>query len=151
MCFLIASIAFGLGTVWLKRHVWGANPTVIAGWQVLIGSLPVLVIWLAIAPPLDPAAISGDAWLALLYLVVIANALAYFAWFRAVAVFPAVVSGIGAMAVPVVGVFSSALMVDERIGWPELAALALIIGALAINLFGNRPQAKPSVSDTDGV
>mgnify|MGYP003673864314 CR=1 FL=1 len=141
LCTLGASVAFALGTVWMKRRPWEANQTVVAGWQVLLGALPVLVLWYALAPPTDIGAISMESWLAALYLVVIANALAYFAWFRTVAAFPAVVSGIGAMAVPVVGVFSSYFMLDEHIGWRELLALTLICTALALNLLPGRKPA----------
>ena len=63
-----------------------------------------------------------------------ANAIAYFAWFRVVAAFPAVVSGISSMAVPLVGVLASAWILDENIGLREISALVLIVGALAINL-----------------
>lgn len=141
LCTMIAAIAFALGTVWLKRQVWEANQTVVAGWQVLLGSLPVLILWPFLAPIPDLTAIKMPSWLAVLYLVVVANAVAYFAWFRAVAALPAVVSGIGSMAVPVVGVFSSFLLLDERIGWPEMLALTLICTALAINLYPGRKPA----------
>lgn len=153
LCTLVAAIAFALGTVWMKRAPWQANQTVIAGWQVLLGALPVLPLWLWLAPPTDIDAVGAPSWLAVLYLVVIANAVAYFAWFRAVAALPAVVSGIGSMAVPVVGVFSSYFLLEEQIGWRELLALALICLALAINLFGGRPKSQPapSVSDTNRV
>ena len=73
-------------------------------------------------------------FLAFFGLIFIANALAYFAWFRVIAAFPAVVSGIGAMAVPIVGVLASATILDEKIGMREWIALALIIAALGINL-----------------
>lgn len=141
LCTVIAAIAFALGTVWLKRKVWEANQTVVAGWQVLLGSLPVLIVWPFLAPMPDLTAIMMPSWLAMLYLVVVANAVAYFAWFRAVAALPAVVSGIGSMAVPVVGVFSSFLLLDERIGWPEITALTLICMALGINFYPGRKPA----------
>lgn len=134
-----AAVSFGLGTVWMKRRQWNTDPTVLGAWQLLLGAVPVVLLTLVLAPPFSAAAVSHESWLALAYLIVIANALAYFAWFRVVAMFPAVVSGIGAMAVPVVGIFASAVLVDEQIGWRELVALLLICGAIAINLFTRRP------------
>ena len=77
---------------------------------------------------------SLESWLAVGYIIFIANAVAYFAWFRVVAVFPAIVSGISAMAVPVVGVLASAWILGEDIGAREWSSLVLIVGALAINL-----------------
>lgn len=131
---LLSAISFGLGTVWMKRRLWQNDPTVLAGWQLLISGIPVGLIWALSDSKLSFAALTLDSWLTLGYLILIANALAYFAWFRVVAAFPASVSGIGAMAVPVVGVLASALVLDEVIGAREWAALALIVAALGINL-----------------
>jgi len=129
---LIAAVAFGLGTVWMKRRRWSVSPTVLGGWQLLAGVVPVIAIWAWLDPAVDPAEVSRRSWLAVLFLIFVANALAYFAWFRVVAFFPAIVSGIGTMVVPVVGVFASAVLVDERIGWRELVALALTCAAVAV-------------------
>ncbi len=131
---LLSAIAFGLGTVWTKRRIWHNDPTVLAGWQLCVGVLPVGLIWGLGGASLSPSSISMESWLALAYLILIANALAYFAWFRVIAAFPATVTGIGAMAVPVVGVLASAWLLDERLGWREGLALLLIISALAVNL-----------------
>jgi drug/metabolite transporter (DMT)-like permease len=135
---LVAAISFGLGTVWMKRRQWTSDPTVLGGWQLLIGVTPVLIFWLLALPAPDWTAITGDSWLAVIYLVLMANVVAYFSWFRVVAIFPATVSGIGAMAVPVVGIFASAAILDEAIGWREITALALICLALALNLLPAR-------------
>ena len=131
---LLAAIAFGLGTVWMKRRIWHNDLTVLAGWQLLIAAIPVGLIWAFSGDGLSLSSLSQKTWLAILYQIFIANALAYFAWFRVVAAFPASVSGIGAMAVPVVGVLASAWLLNESVGPWEWTALALIIGALAINL-----------------
>lgn len=132
---LVGAIAFGLGTVLMKRRAWTSNPTVLGGWQLIIGVLPVAVVWAIFAPDTVWAEVSTESWLAIAYLVVIANALAYFSWFRVVSIFPATVSGIGAMAVPVVGIIASAMLVNEAVGWRELVALGLICSAVGINLY----------------
>jgi drug/metabolite transporter (DMT)-like permease len=131
---LLSAVAFGLGTVWMKKRIWQNDPTVLAGWQLAIASLPVGLIWAFSDSHISFSALTLESWLLVGYLILIANALAYFAWFRVIAAFPASVSGIGAMAVPVVGVLASAWVLDERIGVREWIALALIIGALTLNL-----------------
>lgn len=131
---LLGAISFGFGTVWMKRRRWAADLTVIGGWQLLIGVVPVLIITCYIETKLNLSDISLDSWIALSYLILFANVIAYFSWFRVVAIFPAVVSGIGAMAVPVVGVTASAVVVNESVGWHEGAALLLICIGLTINL-----------------
>jgi drug/metabolite transporter (DMT)-like permease len=131
---LLSAVAFGLGTVWMKKRLWQNDPTVLAGWQLAIATVPVGLIWAFGDSQISFSALTLETWLLVGYLILIANALAYFAWFRVVAAFPASVSGIGAMAVPVVGVLASAWVLDEHIGAREWIALALIIGALALNL-----------------
>ena len=131
---LIAAMAFGLGTVWLKRRRWRADPTAVAFWQLVIGLGPLVLIWLAASFPPDLGLAQGRHWLALLFLGVVSNGAAYFAWFRLVRVVPASVSGISSLAVPCVGVSSSAWLTGERLGAHDFVAMALIAAALTIML-----------------
>lgn len=134
LCTLIGAIAFGLGTVWMKRTSWQGDPTVIAGWQLILGTIPVLPFWWAWGAETDWSAVSSASWAGLLFNILIANVVAYFAWFRVIAIFPASVSGLGTLAVPIVGVLASAVVLGETVGWREVTALALIVGALGLNL-----------------
>jgi drug/metabolite transporter (DMT)-like permease len=67
-----------------------------------------------------------------------ANVLAYFAWFRLVDRLPPAVLGVGSLATPCVGVLASALLADEAIRPNDLVALALVLSALALVLFEPR-------------
>ena len=67
------------------------------------------------------------------------------AWFRVVALFPASVAAIGTLAIPVVGVFSSALVLEELLAAADLLALALVVAGLFVvlvlpSLLARRPQ-----------
>lgn len=134
LCTLVGAIAFGLGTVWMKRTSWQSDPTAIAGWQLILGTLPVLPFWWLWGAETDWSAVSGASWAGLLFNIIIANVLAYFAWFRVIAIFPASVSGLGTLAVPIVGVLASAAVLGEVVGWREITALGLIVAALGLNL-----------------
>jgi drug/metabolite transporter (DMT)-like permease len=46
--------------------------------------------------------------------------------------FPASVASIGTLAIPVIGVLSSAVVLGEPIGFGEIAALILVVMALSI-------------------
>jgi drug/metabolite transporter (DMT)-like permease len=131
---LVAALAFGLGTVWLKRRRWRANPSAVAFWQLAIGLVPLTLIWLVVSVPPDLAAATRNHWLALLFLGIASNGVAYFAWFRLVLVVPASVSGISSLAVPCVGVTSSAWLGQEHLHAPDFVAMTLIGAALAITL-----------------
>lgn len=131
---LMASLAFATGTILLKRRVWRVDVGVLAGWQLLVGVVPLLIIWSLVDLHTDWATIPLRGWLAAAFLALISNAAAYLAWFRVVAALPATISGIGTLAVPVVGLGSSALIVGEAVGPHEIAALLCIGSALAITL-----------------
>jgi drug/metabolite transporter (DMT)-like permease len=102
----------------------------LAGWQLLLGGIP-------LAPPalLYDSAPFADVTLygalAVAYVIVIATLFGYWAWFTILTLAPAAVASIGVLAVPLVGVLSSALMLGETVGWRELLALLLITAALA--------------------
>jgi drug/metabolite transporter (DMT)-like permease len=74
---------------------------------------------------------SMAASIAVLYNVFIAFILCYWAWFKIVSRASAVVSSLGTLLIPVVGVMSSMLVLGERPSWQEFAAMALVLAAIA--------------------
>ncbi len=131
---LVAAMAYGLGTVWLKRRDWQADPSVVALWQLVIGTVPLFFLWAGLRFPPDLARAGLAEWLALAGIGVFGNGLAYFAWYRVVDRLPATISGIGALVIPCIGLFSSAWIVGERIHPQDLAAMAMIGAALVLVL-----------------
>ena len=75
-----------------------------------------------------------DIWGSFIFLIVIANVVAYFSWFRVLSIFPASISGLGTLAVPIVGLLASFMILGEVIGWREVIALILIVVALFLTL-----------------
>jgi drug/metabolite transporter (DMT)-like permease len=136
---LLAAISFGFGTVLTKRYSLKGDPGVNAGWQLLLGTLPVVLVWLVNLPHayFRPEETRGLASLA--FLILISNALAYFCWFRIVQLMPASVASLTTLVVPCVGFGSSALLIGGNISWLDVAALGLIVAAVALVLTG-RPQ-----------
>jgi drug/metabolite transporter (DMT)-like permease len=59
----------------------------------------------------------------------------HWAYFTLVRIFPASIAAISTLAIPVVGVFSSTLILNESIGVSEIAALLLVVAALSIVVF----------------
>ncbi|MCY4067087.1 MAG: EamA family transporter, partial [Rhodospirillaceae bacterium] len=64
----------------------------------------------------------------------IALVFCYFAWFSVVKIFPAGISPIGTLLVPIVGVASGVVVLGEPFGLRDLIALGLIVGAVALVL-----------------
>jgi drug/metabolite transporter (DMT)-like permease len=72
--------------------------------------------------------------LALAFLIVFSNALAYFCWFHIIQRFPAAVASLTTLVVPCVGFGSSALLIGGNVSWLDFAALGLIVAAVALVL-----------------
>ena len=139
-----AALSWALGTIVLKRVAWNAPVVALTAWQLAIGGVPVALgalVWEAgsLAP------VGTDAVLAVAYNVFVCFMFGPYAWFKIVSLFPAAIAGIGTMMIPVIGVASSALFLGEPLGFQELGALALVVGALASVLAGTAaPRRAPS-------
>jgi drug/metabolite transporter (DMT)-like permease len=125
-----AALSWAVGTVLLKRYPTRMPTTSFTGWQLLIGGVPIV---------LGALVLDGQRWhpispyaaFAIAYNVVVAFVLCYWAWYKIVSTASAGVSAIGTLIIPVVGVFSSMLVLGERPSLAEYLALALVIAALA--------------------
>ena len=133
-----AAACWALGTVIMKRYRWTLPTVLLTGWQVALGGLPVLAgaLLLETPPPLADLDVAGLAGTA--YAAVIGVILCHYLWFRIVRMLPSGVAAIATLGVPVVGVFSSALVLGEGVGLAELAALGLVVSALGLVLGGPR-------------
>jgi drug/metabolite transporter (DMT)-like permease len=129
-----AAISWALGTVIMKRSLWTIPVTTLAGWQLLIGALPITLGALAFQEYPDLTALSTPALLSLIYVLAVPMVFCHWAWFTVVRMFPAAIAAIGTLAIPIVGVFSSGLVLGEPIGVRELTALGLVCGALVVVL-----------------
>jgi drug/metabolite transporter (DMT)-like permease len=129
---LFSAMSYGLGTVWLKRRVWRADIAAIVFWQLAVGTLPILVLWFLLRFPPNLAHTSAEQWLAALFLGVVGNGFAYFAWFRVVALLPAGAAGVGALLTPAIAVASSVWLAGETLHPHDVAAIALIGAALIL-------------------
>ncbi len=134
LCMLGAAVSWGVGTGFMKAHPWRMTATVLTGWQMVIGGVPVLAGFFLVGRPPAASAISTTAWLALAYATTIPMVFCHYAWTRLVGLVPAGAAAIGTLAIPVVGVISSALMTGEPVGLREVLALGLVLAALAIVL-----------------
>ena len=135
---LLAAISFGIGTVLTKRDALSGDPSINAAWQLLTGTLPVLVVWIAFANHAYFRPEHTRGLLAMAGLILGSNALAYYCWFRIIRALPASVASLTTLVVPCVGFGSSALLIGGRITWLDVAALGLIVAAVSLVLVNRR-------------
>jgi drug/metabolite transporter (DMT)-like permease len=127
---LLAALSWALGTVLIKRFYWEIPVITNVAWQLLFSSIPMLIIAISFEPFPDPSSLSLKALLALIYLFLFPMSFCQWAYFKTVSLLPASVAAIGTLMVPVIGVFSSHLILDEPVGMEDLVALSLILLAL---------------------
>lgn len=131
-----AAIFWAIGTLIQKRTRWSIGALAGAGWQLLLGSVPMAFVMLAQDDAFVVQA-GAMAWLAALYTTMVALVLCYAVWMRIVSVLPAHMAALSTLLVPVVGVASSGLMLGEPLGWVEFAAMAtILLGLFLVLPFG---------------
>lgn len=134
LAMVLAAISWGAGTVVMKRFRWGCSVAALTGWQASLGGLPIVLAAVIVGPfpGLDHADVRTIA--ALGYIIVFGMLFSQWAWFKVLGQLPVMVASIGSLTVPVIGVLSSALLLGERVGAPEIVALTLVMAALTLVL-----------------
>src|ERR1700759_4235597 len=128
---LSGSVGFAVGTVVSKRRPIHLPPIPAAAWQVGLGCLPVALVGLLVETThLEKVTTTG--WWLLIYSVLGQFCVAYVAWFAALARLPASVAATGTMAVPVIGVLTSALALHEPLGPGQIAALVFTLAGVVL-------------------
>lgn len=137
---IVAMLSSTLGFVLTAK--WGANvsPVAMASWQLVAGSLIVIPVALLVegAPPtLDGPAIAGFA-----YLIVVATAIAYVAWFTGLRRLSGAAVGIIGLLNPVTGVLLGVLLGGEVFGLAQALGLALVISGVMLGVRGRNSKAE---------
>jgi drug/metabolite transporter (DMT)-like permease len=125
------AIGFAVGAVLAKKLPLDLPPVSAAAWQIGIGCLPVAMAGFLFETS-NFAGLSGNDWLLFGYSTVGQFCIAYVCWFAALARLPASVAAIGTMAVPVIGVVTSAVALHEPLGIGQIAALFFTLAGVAL-------------------
>ena len=137
---LVAAATWALGTQLLRRTRIEAPTLAIAFWMLVITT-----VWMTVVALLFEA----DAWVAptpTVWAAIVYNAIGVFAfaqvvWLSLARDLPPIASTLSVMMIPVLGVFSGALWLGERLHWQDWAAVALVILAIAMVLWPPRSTA----------
>lgn len=137
---LSAAVAWGAGTVALKAQRFAMSAVTLTAWQLAIAGLPLIAGMFQFeifGPPgaiLPKGGFTAIGFAGVAYAATVPMVFCHWAWFRTLEILPASVASIGTLAVPVVGVLSSALLIGEAVGWPELLAMVCVVVSLALAL-----------------
>jgi drug/metabolite transporter (DMT)-like permease len=149
MFMLAAALTWAIGTVLFKKYRWTTPVSTMVGWQLAAAAVPITLVAILFEPMPDLSLLSHKAILALVYVFALPMIFCQWAFFKVVSMFPATVASMGTLAVPVVGVYSSALILGEPVGWREIVALVLICAALTSvlimpSILAPQPAAPPA-------
>ncbi len=138
LVMIAGAVSWAAGTVAQKHYRFTSPTTAVVAWQQVVGGVPnpngALLLEVC-----DHQPVSLPAALAVAYNATVTAIFCYWAWFRVVAMVPVVVSTVGTLMVPIVGVLSGALVLGEQPGVDALIALTLVLAAILAVLL---PRAK---------
>ena len=136
---LCAAAMWALGNV-VTRKVGKVNLVGLVVWGSLVPPLPFLALsWWLEGPAVIGTALRGiglDSILVLVYLAFAATLLGYSLWSRLLSRYPVSQVAPFSLLVPVVGLTSSALLLDEHLGPLQLLGALLVMLGLLINVCG---------------
>ena len=134
-----AASMWALGNI-VTRKLGKVNLVGLVVWGSLVPPLPFLALsWWLEGPEVIEAALRGislDSILVLIYLAFGATILGYGLWSRLLSRYPASQVAPFSLLVPVVGLTSSALLLDERLGPLQVLGALLVMFGLLINVCG---------------
>ncbi|MDQ6620214.1 MAG: DMT family transporter [Pseudomonadota bacterium] len=147
LLIIAAAVSWSIGTVLLRKWQVPVAQNALSGWMMLLGWIPLAVAAPFFGPWPDPATLSAKGWFAVLYNIFLAGTLAHWAWFTLARTLPVAISSMSSLPVPVVGVFAGMLILGERPGWGEWAALALVLAGMVAVLWSPKPPPAPLAPD----
>lgn len=125
---LVGTLAWGSGSLLVRRRPLGMAPRVAAGWQLLAGAVGFSLVALALGEPApQPTPVAWAAWA---YLVVFGSVLAFTSYVTALHLLPTSVVMTYSYVNPVIAVGLGWLLVDEPITGTTLAGMTLILGGV---------------------
>ena len=136
---IAAAIGWAVGIVMIRRWPIDLPLLAFSAWQMAI-SFPLLLLGALIFEPGSPSPLELSTWplAGLVYNILLPFIFCNWAWMRIATTAPVTVSSLSTLLVPVIGVFSGMLLLDERPGWNDYVALVLVCAALATVLFPAR-------------
>lgn len=143
---LAAAASWGMATVIFKKADWSGSIVAVTGWHFALGAVPLTIAAMTFGRPSSLLDVDLRTGFALIYSATMPMVFCQLVWFTLVRRLPASLASMNTLLVPLIGVASSAIILGERLGLFELAALVFVLAALCIILPGislpasRRPQ-----------
>lgn len=143
---ILAAVTNAATAVHIRRHRWTITPLEAIPWQLVGAGLILVALGLVVEGPPVIDWTPQLVWV-VLYQGVLATGIAFWAQIVILRNLSAVSTNLTLMAVPVIGVVSSAILLGEEITVALAAGLVLVMIGVALNLLSDRAvpvEAEPS-------
>ena len=127
---LTAAAVWAVGTQRLRMTKLPASTLTISFWMTLLAAVVLSVMCIAFEREAWVMP-SAKTWVAIVYNGVLIFGFTHAAWFTLARTLPPVASTLSTMMIPVLGVFSGALLLGEVLHWQDWAAVALMAVAIS--------------------
>lgn len=131
VALLGSTVSYAVGAVYARRNIKGLRPMIPAVFQVGFAFLMVAALALTLERPFD-VSWNANALIAVLWLGLLGSGAAYLIMFRLLARIGATATSQLAYLLPVVGIVTGAVMLDEQVDLPVIGGTALILGGVAL-------------------
>jgi drug/metabolite transporter (DMT)-like permease len=140
---VVAAMLWAASILHIRGHRWRSTPFDLVPWELLLATAILAPLAALLSGP-PAAGWNGRLALMLLYSGIPGTALAYWAIAMASRNLPAVTTALGSLGTPVVSVVVAAAWLGEAPTAPLLAAIALILGGVAIGTTGDAGRGQPT-------
>ncbi|VVD88177.1 EamA family transporter [Pandoraea anhela] len=138
---LCASLSWATGNVVTKK-IGNVDLVGLVVWASLIPPIPFALLSYWFEGPQQIADslthISGPSMFAIAYLAFIATLVGYSLWGRLMTRYPASQVAPFSLLVPIIGLASASLLLDETLTIAQIAGAALVMAGLVVNVFGTK-------------
>ena len=139
---ILSAVSWAIGIVHVRLHDWNASPLSLSPWQMLVAGLLLLSLSLA-REDLSETVWDQNLIYVLAFVGIAATGFAYWGAVVVAKNLPAMVSSLGFLGVPIVGILSSAILLMEPLTLTLKIGTGLILGGLVImTCFGDKAHDK---------
>jgi drug/metabolite transporter (DMT)-like permease len=137
LLLLGAPLAWAFYTIAGKKVLARFPPLVATAYASLFGTVLLLPAAAAEGPLLGGVSgLSGYGWLCILQLALLGTVAGFVWWYEGVEAFGAARAAVFVNLVPLFGVLLAAVVLGERMGWPQMAGGALVVAGVYLGSRG---------------
>lgn len=131
---VIATMTWGLGTLYTVKHSKNLDPYYSLGWQMFISGIILTVISRATGQYKPLAEVDATAWYAISYLVIIGSVITFLAFIYALKRLPAAQASVYAYINPIVAVIIGSILNNEKLNIIiAVGTLVTLLGVYLVN------------------